>query len=202
MYCPNDHVKMHHTAVPAHYGQKIVLDQCEGCGGLWFDALELYQTKLGADEPIAELDTDALLAPTGIDHSPALCPRDKTLLSQFQDSRFPKSIALLRCSACQGFWLNRGEFTKYQQARQDLKATDAKKPEEELDDTVKQLLASHRTGSSSDAIASAAAFLSTPVGLNTAFPLGTSNETDDDNNKLDMFLNVLITVLRIFVFKV
>jgi Zn-finger nucleic acid-binding protein len=201
MYCPNDQVKMQQAVVPSHYGQKIILDQCEGCGGLWFDALELYQTKPGADECIEELDADALLTPTDIIHSQVLCPRDKTLLSQFQDSRFPEEITLLRCMACQGFWLNRGEFAKYQQACQDMKAANAMKTGKELDNAVKQLLASHRSGNSSDAIASAAAFLSAPVGLNTAFPLGSSDKNDLDSN-LNMFLSVLIGILRIFVLKV
>jgi len=64
MLCPNDNAMMHQTAVPSHYGQKVIIDQCEDCGGLWFDAFELYKIKQGSDERIEELDSDNLRSPS------------------------------------------------------------------------------------------------------------------------------------------
>jgi len=79
MYCPNDSAKLHQAAVPAHNGQKVVIDHCEDCGGLWFDAFELYKAKQSSDESIEELDTAILRGPTDIDNSTLLCPRDQAI---------------------------------------------------------------------------------------------------------------------------
>ena len=202
MYCPNDSAMMHQTAVPTHYGQKVVIDQCEGCGGLWFDAFELYKTKQGADKFIEELDTGLLQVASDIDNATLLCPRDQAVLFQFHDPRFPKGILLMRCQVCQGFWLNRGEFFKYQQARQKLTLPKVKSLEDEkLDREVKQLLAAHRTGNNYDVLGRAGAFLSAPVGARTALPLDTSRELIDKERNLELFLNALIAILRIFIFK-
>jgi Zn-finger nucleic acid-binding protein len=202
MICPNDNTMMHQATLPAHYGQKVVIDQCGDCGGLWFDALELYKTQSGAGESIEKLDTALLRSPTEIDHSTLLCPRDKTILSQFNDSRFPKEILLMRCEVCQGFWLNRGEFSKYQESRRKLIVAKEKPPEDEhLGRQVKQLLASDQTGNYSSSLASAGAFLSTPVSLGTSLPRASNHGLVDEGSNLSLFLNVLIAILRIFVFR-
>jgi Zn-finger nucleic acid-binding protein len=202
MFCPNDNGMLHHTSVPSHYGQKVIIDQCEDCGGLWFDAFELYRVKPDADDCIKDLNSHSLRAPTDITNSTLRCPRDKTVLSQFRDSRFPSGIILMRCSKCQGFWLNRGEFTKFQQARETLKAPGEKSLEDErLDQKVQQLLASHRAGSSSDVLAKAGAFLSTPVGMSSVGSNSSSQELGQNENHLNTILNVLTMLLRLFIFR-
>jgi Zn-finger nucleic acid-binding protein len=203
MFCPNDNALMYQTVVPTHYGQKIVIDQCEVCGGLWFDAFELFKTNPSADEIFAELDIDDLREPTDIDNSSLLCPRDRTELCRYDDRRFPAEIVLMRCQACQGFWLNRGGFGKYQLARQSLMAKKGKPDRDEvLDKRVNQLLASHRAGSNSDVLGRAGAFLSAPVGAGTVFPLNSDRESNDHDSTFNLYLDVLIAILRIFVFRV
>ena len=202
MFCPNDNGALHHTTVPSHYGQKVIIDQCGDCGGLWFDAFELYKVKPGADELVEDLDSTSLTTPTNIINTPLRCPRDKTVLSQFDDPRFPGDIILMRCSSCQGFWLNRGEFTRFQQARETLKAPREKSLEDEiLDQKVQKLLAAHRAGSSSDVLAKAGAFLSSPVGVSTAGMSGSGHEFGQNENHLNAILNILTVILRLFVFR-
>ena len=202
MLCPGDNTVMHPVAVPSHYGQKVVIDQCGGCGGLWFDAFELYQVKQGSDELIGELNADGLRESSAIEQAFLRCPRDQSTLFQFDDPRFPKSIILMRCPTCQGFWLNRGEFAKYQQARQNLNSPrEKKRADERLDAEVKQLLASHQAGNRDDVLGKVGSFLSTPVGTNVAGSFGAGQRLDSGRNHLDTILNVVTLLLRLFIFR-
>jgi len=207
MLCPNDNAMMHPTAVPSHYGQKVIIDQCEVCGGLWFDAFELYKINRDADELTERLDSNSLLAPSvlapsDIDHPTLLCPRDQAALYQFKDPSFPKGIILMRCGLCQGFWLNRGDFAKYQQSRQALTRPKEKTlADEKLDSEVKQLLAAHRAGNDYDVLGKAGAFLSAPVPGRTVSPLDASLGLNEKQDSLNSILNVLTALLRLFIFR-
>ena len=103
MFCPNEKAGMYQVGVPSHYGQQVIIDQCEGCGGIWFDAFELFKVKLGEAQEIESLDPDRLRAPSDIDNPRLLCPRDRTALIQYKDPNFPKELILTRCPKCQGF---------------------------------------------------------------------------------------------------
>ena len=202
MFCPNENARMHHAAVSSHYGQQVIIDQCEKCGGIWFDAFELFKVKQGEAQEIEELDPDSLRAPSDIDHPTLLCPRDQAALFQYDDPNFPRGLVLMRCPKCQGFWLNRGEFTKYQEARQKLKVPEEKTLEDlKLEQDVKRLLESHRAGSSHDELAKAGKFLSTPVGNPALFPFDSSRGLSDERNTFDSILSVLILLLRLFIFR-
>ena len=122
MICPNDAVEMHPAKVLSHYGQPIILDQCEKCGGIWFDESELFRAKRGEAEKIELLDAEALRTSSQIETSPLLCPRDRAKLYRFTDKHFPDTIILVRCPTCHGVWLNRGEFTRYQKLRQGFRS--------------------------------------------------------------------------------
>lgn len=202
MFCPNENARMHQAAVSSHYGQQVIIDQCEKCGGIWFDAFELYKVKQGEAQEIEELDPDIFTAPSDIDHPTLLCPRDQAALFQYDDPNFPKGLILMRCPKCQGFWLNRGEFTKYQEVRQKLKDPEEKTPEDlKLEEDVKRLLESHRAGNSHDGLAKVGKFLSTPVGDSALFPFDSTRGLSDERNTLDSILSVLILLLRLFVFR-
>jgi len=202
MFCPNDNARMHQATVPSHYGQHIIIDQCESCGGIWFDAFELYKVKQGEAALIEEIDSDILRAPSHIDKPTLSCPRDQTELIQFNDPNFPKGIILTRCPKCQGFWLNRGVFTKYQEARQKLMSSKEKSPGDlKLREDVKRMLKTHLNGSDQDVLGKVGKFLSTPAGKNALFPPDSSVRTAGAENTLDSFLNILIVILRLFIFR-
>jgi Zn-finger nucleic acid-binding protein len=202
MFCPNENTPMHQAVVPSHYGQKISIDQCGNCGGLWFDAFELYKIKQGEAQAIEAVDPEILRSPSEIDNPSLRCPRDQAKLFHYKDPTFPKSIVLMRCPTCQGFWLNRGEFTRYQDARQKLKAPKTKTPQDlKLQEDIKHLLAPNRSGSGLDALTKVGAFLSAPVGGHAAYGSGSSHEQDEEGTSMGPILDILITLLRLFIFR-
>lgn len=120
MLCPNDSTEMHQVKIVGHYGGPIIIDQCEKCGGIWFDEAELFRAKQGEAEKIEVLDAGILQAPSTIENSTLFCPRSGAKMDRFTDRYLPQDIVLVRCRLCHGIWLNRGMFTKYQQFRQEL----------------------------------------------------------------------------------
>ena len=193
---------MHQVGVPSHYGQKVILDQCEDCGGIWFDAFELFKVKLGEAQEIESLDTERLRAPSDLENPALLCPRDRTPLVRYEDPNFPRQLILTRCPECQGFWLNRGVFSSYQKARQKMMLPKEKTLEEQkLGEEIKSLLQPNRDSSSTAKVGKLAAFLSTPAHEAVLSPFGSSQGFAEEGKPLDTVLSVLITLLRIFVFR-
>jgi Zn-finger nucleic acid-binding protein len=164
MFCPVDKIEMHRVKIISHYGQPIELDQCEICGGIWFDQSELFRAKQGEAEKTELLDINILKNPSMIENPRLVCPRDQTVLYQFNDRYFPKDIILARCPKCGGIWLNRGLFTKYQKFRQELKRTKEKSSEDkELEERISNLIAAHQAEHPNDTLERLGKFLSTPM---------------------------------------
>jgi Zn-finger nucleic acid-binding protein len=155
---------MHPVRIVAHYGQPIIVDQCQICGGIWFDEAELFRAKQGEAARIEMLDADIIRAPSMIEKSELLCPRDRAVMLQFVDRYFPQDIILVYCRLCRGFWLNRGGFTKYQRFRQGLlqrgqekSAADKRRAE------IKKLVQSYESGRTTETLRKLGEFLSTPI---------------------------------------
>jgi len=193
---------MHQVGVPSHYGHQVIIDQCEGCGGIWFDAFELFRVKLGEAQEIESLDPDRLRTPSDIEDPRLLCPRDRTALVLYKDPNFPRELILTRCPKCQGFWLNRGEFTRYQETRQKLMLPKEKTLEDQrLGEEVKRILESNRDSNSTETLGKLGAFLSSPAHEHVISPLGSSQDFAEEGKTFDTILNVLIVLLRLFVFR-
>jgi Zn-finger nucleic acid-binding protein len=202
MICPNENAEMHQVVVHSHYGQPISLEQCDKCGGIWFDESELYSVKIGEAEKIEGLNSALLQDSTAITNSKLVCPKDGTELHQFTDRYFPQSIILVRCPVCNGFWLNRGEFTKYQKARQELQHPKEKTSEDKkFEEKVQQLLELHRSGKSSDTLKNLANFLSTQLDENTLRPIESDDASPAAEKTVNVILDVLTTILSFFVFR-
>jgi len=202
MLCPNDNTRMHSATVPSHYGQPVIIDQCGSCGGIWFDAFELYKVKQGEAASVEAVDPESLRTLSDIDEPTLLCPRDRTKLVQFDDPKFPREIILTRCPKCQGFWLNRGVFTQYQEARRKLMRPREKTPEDiKLNEDIKRMLQARLGGSSPDILARAGKFLSAPVGNQSLFPPGSGDRASAPETALDSILNILVLILRLFIFR-
>jgi Zn-finger nucleic acid-binding protein len=164
MLCPVDKTEMHRVKIISHYGQPIELDQCDSCGGIWFDKAELFRARQDEAEKIEALNTDMLKNPSMMENSRLICPRDQTALYRFTDRYFPKDIILARCPACEGIWLNRGLFSRYQSFRQELKRTKEKSPEDkELEERISNLIEAHQSEHPSATLDRLGKFLSTPV---------------------------------------
>jgi len=202
MFCPNDKTSLHQATVPSHYGQQLVIDQCGGCGGIWFDAFELYKVKHGEAETMEGVDVDILRAPVEIENKTLLCPRDKTPLVQFDDPRFPSEIILSRCSKCQGFWLNRGVFTRYQEARQNRIRPREKTPDDlKLEESVKRMLQTRLGTGNQDVLTRVGKFLSAPAHQQSIFPTASRPGAPETGTAFDSILNILILILRLFILR-
>jgi Zn-finger nucleic acid-binding protein len=165
MLCPNDNIEMHQVTIVSHYGGPIFVDQCEKCGGIWFDKSELFRAKQGEAEKIEALNAEILRTSSMIEHPNLICPRDGAAMQRFTDKYFPQDIVLVCCPSCHGFWLNRGIFTKYQQFRQELMRSKRKSPQDEkLGKTVAYLVKSCESGHSPEALERLREFLSISAG--------------------------------------
>lgn len=102
--CPKCHTSMKQIDV-----EGVVVDRCQKCGGLWFDALE--KDKLLSDRKAVDaIDTD----PSGIGrHLDAMtniaCPRDRSTLVRTSDPQ-QRHIHYESCTVCGGLFLDPGEL--------------------------------------------------------------------------------------------
>jgi Zn-finger nucleic acid-binding protein len=165
MLCPNDRTEMRQVKIVGHYGRTIFVDQCKQCGGIWFDEAELFRAKQGEAEEIEMLDTGNLRAPATIENSTLICPRDDAKMHRFTDRYFPQDIVLVRCPSCQGIWLNRGMFTKYQQFRQELMRSKKSTQDEGLKKNIAKLVKSYESGRSTETMRKLGDFLATPMAI-------------------------------------
>jgi Zn-finger nucleic acid-binding protein len=190
---------MHQVQVLSHYGQPIFLDQCEKCGGLWFDQSELYRAKQGEAEKVESLDSSALKSPSDMENAKLLCPRDRAELIKFSDKYFPQGIIVARCPLCDGFWLNRGEFTRYQEGRPDLQQVEVIRPDDrQLQERMAQILAQHNAGKTNNVLGRVGRFLSTPLDEQTMRPLEPDKLSPGEENAYNVIMNVLTSILSFF----
>ena len=194
MLCPNDRTQTHQVKIVGHYGGPIIIDQCEKCGGIWFDEAELFRAKQGEAEKIEILDTGILRTPSTIENSTLFCPRDDSAMARFTDRYFPRDIVLVRCPSCHGIWLNRGIFTKYQQFRQELMHAKRSPPDEKLKERIAQLIESHESGRSTGTLTRLGEFLSTPMDVGHTPDI---DDTTDVGNVADTALTILLAILRL-----
>jgi Zn-finger nucleic acid-binding protein len=202
MFCPNDDIEMRQVKIESHYGQTIFLEQCQGCGGIWFDESELFSAKQGEAENIELLDSEILNSPSKIEKSTLKCPRDQTLLLQFKDRYFPKGIILERCLSCSGIWLNRGDFTKFQKARMTIRRPIGKRQgDNKADAEIEKIMAAHEAGDITETLANLGRFLSTPIDRSTLLPLDTDQSQPEAGTTTNIALNILMLIFRIFLFR-
>ena len=187
---------MHPVKIVAHYGEPMIVDQCEKCGGIWFDESELFRAKQGEAEKIEVLNTGILLTPSTIEHPDLICTRDDATMQRFTDRSFPQDIVLMRCPSCHGIWLNRGIFTKYQEFRQGLMPVKKSPQDEKLKESIAQLTASYESGHSTGTLRRLGEFLSTPIDSGHTPHL---RNTVDDDNVAGPALSILFAILR-FIF--
>jgi Zn-finger nucleic acid-binding protein len=102
---------MREVSARARTGYLLALDQCDDCGGLWFDRWELFPLHHDEVDTLDPLDVSRFeqpveLAPLG------LCPRCEVALKEFRDPNLPPDAEVARCRVCEGMWLQRGQLRK------------------------------------------------------------------------------------------
>ena len=203
MLCPNENTEMQLVKAESYYGQTVILDQCPKCGGIWFDNLELYMPNPGEADKIELLNVPNLLFPSAIQNRSLFCPRDHTRLFRFHDPFLPKDLVLARCQACNGVWLNRGEFIKYQQYRQTRRALN--KPNEiviednQNEQDLLKILQEHKSQDFIEALGKLGRFLSIPTDSVTWRPLEPEKLSEKEKSALDMILTAMSLILRFFI---
>ena len=198
MKCPNDNTEMYQVKIEGHYSQPILLEQCKECGGIWFDEMELFSARHGEAEKIEVFDSKSLWTPTNIEKRILRCPLDQSELFRFKDRYFLKGIILERCPSCNGIWLNRGDFTKFQQARQELKRPKERSSKDKrLEEDIKSILSAHRAEatSTSNTLEKLGRFLSMPMDRATLRPLEQSEKQLEQGRAGNLILDVLMFVL-------
>jgi len=196
MKCPNDNTEMRQVKIEGHYGQPILLEQCKECGGIWFDKMELFSARHGEAEKIEVFDSKSLWTPTNIEKRILRCPLDQSEFFRFKDRYFLRGIILERCPSCSGIWLNRGDFTKFQQARQELRRPKERGSEDKkLEEDIKRILSAHRAEAASNTLEKLGRFLSMPIDRATLLPLEHSEKQLEQAKTGSLILDVLMLVL-------
>ncbi|MEO0947029.1 MAG: zf-TFIIB domain-containing protein [Cyanobacteria bacterium J06641_5] len=90
----------------------VEVDRCQKCAGIWFDSHEAE--RLRAIEGSEHLDTGRPAVGNVLDRvqGKLRCPRCNTVMKRMVDID-EHSIWYERCPACQGIWLDAGEFKKF-----------------------------------------------------------------------------------------
>lgn len=166
--CPQCSGVLNQVKVSKHYTHNpIILDQCNNCGGIWFDKMELFAIKHGEAKRIDNFDLKKLKKFVPIESKKMICPRDKTSLYLLKDKYFPSELKIETCKKCRGFWLNRGEFLSYQDKRKKNKIkTYPKSGDEKFSKEMKAMISKYREGGNLKFAGNVGRLLSTPVDYN------------------------------------
>ncbi|CAG1066774.1 hypothetical protein BAC1_02407 [uncultured bacterium] len=113
LLCPECGGFLHEVYAAANYGRVLLLDQCKGCGGVWFDRWELYFVTDKSIRDLEAIDAASFAAAVAPHAAKGKCPRCEKALAIFTDPNLPKDALIERCPGCNGLWLNRGELGKY-----------------------------------------------------------------------------------------
>lgn len=121
--CPQCGNGLKQVYAEAKYGRILLIDQCDVCGGIWFDNWELYFLKDAEAKRLDAVNINSLLAGGCVRKGSSLCPRcTGVTLELFQDPNLPADSRINRCPRCNGLWLNRGELVKYTEHRAQLRS--------------------------------------------------------------------------------
>jgi len=198
LICPNDSVEMHPVRIESHYGQPIILDQCERCGGIWFDESELFRARQGESERIEMLDAGALRASSEMSNPTRLCPRDGAGLFRFTDTHFPEDIILERCPSCRGIWLNRGVFAEYQKGRREkMRQREVWIQPDGSPAAVGHAPALQASAGGEDVAGKIGRFLSTELDPHTMRPLEPGRMSPEEENALNVTMAVINGLLSL-----
>jgi Zn-finger nucleic acid-binding protein len=118
--CPSCASPMASVCIDSHYGKEdLIIEQCSSCGNIWFDDLEFTRSKRGEASRIDHPFDETIYQTTShSSHQSLRCPRDGQQLVPLAGLVIADALAIETCHTCHGVLMNRGEFTAYQQARQ------------------------------------------------------------------------------------
>jgi len=108
MICPRCNASLREQRVDA-----ILLDKCDGCGGVWFDFAELERAVAKDQRTLSGI----LREPKGrtpqppSPDSPLICPRCNGELLSVRSTDYPE-VEIHACLGCYGRWLDGSEMDR------------------------------------------------------------------------------------------
>lgn len=123
MKCPNCGVEMQKCSIGLDSKTFVIIDQCQECGGVWFDKNELYQLKKIPDS-ILEIDKQKLAKPVLLKEH-IICPVCNTQMFKYNDPIFKDMVVFMLCRNCGGIWMNSREIMNYTRFRESFNKDDA-----------------------------------------------------------------------------
>lgn len=205
MKCPDCGEKLREVFATSHYGAKIALDQCFGCGGIWFDDFELHSIPEKEIKKIEIIDSDKLQEKSFLGKANNLCPKCSVKLEIFKDCNFPKQLKAEYCQNCGGFWMNRGEATDFKFWQEGKKVDSNKLLTEEdkkFQEEIKSILASSKSDNFG-MLGKIGKILSTRIDSKTYLPIKSGNymeiqEKTEAEKATSFLVRMILILLRLF----
>lgn len=201
--CPDCDNSLHKVITSTQYGTRIKLDQCGGCGGIWFDSLELYPLSEGEIERIENIELNKLQESKFLGGGSKTCPKCAVALQNFKDPNFPKTLVVENCPQCGGIWMNRGEATEFKKWQEEKKKSleNPGEKDRKFNDNIKGLLELYRD-KDIERIGQAGKILSMKLDPRTMRPLNEADYGTDEYNKAcdaaSAAISILYMLLRLF----
>ncbi|HET8679431.1 MAG TPA: zinc metalloprotease HtpX [bacterium] len=110
--CPDCRTALSEATIASHYDAPIPVDRCPVCGGVWFDALELYMAATPA------LVAEATWRTAEPPRASLECPRCRLPLRRSAPYGAAAGVWLYECSVCGGAWVRSPDLVKFGQQRE------------------------------------------------------------------------------------
>lgn len=110
--CPKCREIMEQEQASGHYGAKLSVFHCSSCSGIWVDRDVVFAISGESAieiEPDIEIE-DVVTEPREV---PIYCPRCEVYLTEQTGPELPSGLRIDYCSACHGFWFDKGELMIY-----------------------------------------------------------------------------------------
>lgn len=203
MQCPIDQSNMEKVTLDSKYGSKITIDQCNVCGGVWFDDSELYLAKESESQKIKDvtsLNKDRFKQDSQINFNELRCPKDGNILIRYKDTFLPEKIFIMRCPCCNGLWLDKAEFAEFQTYRSDIAdVSSIKEQDREFEYEMNKYLNQYSKESKYETLGKVGSFFSNPIkgGLgNNSIYRGVRNTI------ITIVVLVIVRLLLFFLFQI
>lgn len=195
LICPHCQSQLKPVTIPNKYGQAVIVDQCINCGGIWFDEWELFPLQAKEIEKLESFSQINLQQLKKEHIGNNLCPKCSTGLAILKDPIIPKSIEMMQCAKCSGFWLNQGEALEYKKWQEEKKKKNYLN--DQISSSAEKLLEQHKD--SYDAIGQIGNILSTPVygSGRHLYTMPSGFSLNENEKKAQKIANIAVTVLQV-----
>lgn len=130
MLCPSCGKELEEVKIPSSSGVVIKTNQCQNCGGVWFNDLDLFSLTGREAKILEEISKNEPRESSLNVQSVHYCPVCGIPLVRLRDTNIPENININNCPKCNGLWMDRGETIKYKEYQKQKKQQSEEKKEE------------------------------------------------------------------------